>query len=277
MGRDNIILNTDFVELIYVDEEYHKNHSQLIHKHDDVLELFYIMSGSGQYTAAGRTYPVQRGSLVICNAGVMHGESPYWHNTMLSYCCVLRGLSIPGLPHNTLTDAARSPVCFFIDDRETVEYILLALHHQKCQPDVSPAVSHLLANALLNLVYAKLRHLSDDADIKHNEEFLQNIATWLDQHYMEPVTLEELGRRFHISPSYLSHIFKTETGFSPMKYLLYRRIGESQRLLMNSELPVSSISDQLGFNDSSHFCRTFKKYIGLTPSAYRRHFRGTHP
>ncbi|NBI84278.1 AraC family transcriptional regulator [Clostridiaceae bacterium] len=54
-------------------------------------------------------------------------------------------------------------------------------------------------------------------------------------------------------------------------------IGESQRLLMNSELPVSCISDQLGFNDSSHFCRTFKKYIGLTPSVYRRHFRGIHP
>ena len=275
MRREPLTLDAKFVELIYVDEEYHKNHSQLIHKHDDVLELFYIMSGSGQYTAAGRTCPVQRGSLVICNANVMHGESPYWHNTMLSYCCVLRGLALPGLPPNTLTDPLRSPVCFFMEDRETVEYILLALHQQKGQAESTPVVSSLLANALLNLVYAKLCHLSDDADIKRSEEFLHSITTWLDQHYMEPVTLEELGRRFHISPSYLSHIFKTETGFSPMKYLLYRRIGESQRLLMNGELPVSSISDQLGFNDNSHFCRTFKKYVGLTPSAYRQHFRGT--
>ncbi len=268
MSRKPTALNAEFVELIY--EEYHRSHSQTIHKHDDVLELFYIMNGSGQYTVAGRAYPIQHGSLVICNAGVMHGESPYWQNTMQSYCCVLRALAVPGLPPNTLTEAERSPVCFFMDDRETVEHILLALRQQQGRSD---AVSRLLANALLNLVYAKRCRLSRDADVKHNEGFLQSIIAWLDQHYMEPVTLEALSKRFHISPSYLSHIFKTETGFSPMKYLLYRRVGESQRLLTNSTLPVSAISDRLGFNDSSHFCRTFKKHVGLTPSAYRQHFR----
>ncbi len=277
MIRKQIALDAEFVELIYVGEEYHRNHSQLIHKHDDVLELFYIMNGSGQYTAAGRTYPVRRGSLVICNAGVMHGESPYWHNTMISYCCVLRRLMVPGLPKNTLTAPTSSPVCFFIDDRETVESILRALHQQQVTQDSPQVVSCLLANALLNLIYARLCRYADDTDVIRSEEFLQCIIAWLDNHYREPMTLEELGTRFHISPSYLSHIFKTETGFSPMKYLLYRRVGESQRLLMNSDLPVSQISDQLGFNDNSHFCRTFKKYVGLTPSAYRHHFRGTHP
>lgn len=273
MDKKSITLHAEFVELIRVDEEYHRNHSQLVHKHDDVLELFYIMSGSGQYTAGGRTYPVQRGSLVVCNAGVMHGESPYWHNTMRSYCCVLRGLTVPELPPDTLTAPGHSPFCFFTDDRETVEHILLALHHQKEQPDASQPVAQLLANALLNLVYARLCHHTGVADVRGSEEFLQSITAWLDQHYMEPVTLEEIGRRFHISPSYLSHMFKTETGFSPMKYLMYRRVGESQRLLMNGDLPVSEISDRLGFNDSSHFCRTFKKHVGTSPSAYRQHFR----
>lgn len=273
MSRTPPPLKAEFEDVVYVDEEYHRNHSQFIHKHEKTLELFYVMDGSGQYTVAGRTYPVQRGSMVICNAGVMHGESPYWNNTILSYCCALREVQIPSLPPNTLIAPNRNPVLFFPDEQGSAAYILRALFQQKNQPDAAPIVSHLLANALLNVVYARLFHSSGDINVGHREEFLQSIIDWLDHHYMESVTLQTLGQQFHISPSYLSHIFKKETGFSPMNYLLCRRVGESQRLLMHSAVPISSISDQLGFNDSSHFCRIFKKYVGLTPSAYRQHFR----
>ena len=62
---------------------------------------------------------------------------------------------------------------------------------------------------------------------------------YLDEHYMEPIQLQSLGERFHISQFYLSHIFKAETGLSPMKYVMHRRIGQSQNLLMNTDMPVA--------------------------------------
>ena len=110
---------------------------------------------------------------------------------------------------------------------------------------------------------------------KNTEEFIQNIMQYLDTHYIEPLQLHELGTRFHISPFYLAHIFKAETGISMMKYVMCRKIGESQNLLMNTSLPIGIISERLGFNDHCHFSTTFKKYIGITPTQYRQHFRNS--
>lgn len=91
---------------------------------------------------------------------------------------------------------------------------------------------------------------------------------------MEPLTLEELGETFNISHYYLSHLFKTETGLSPMKYIVHRKIGEAQNLLMNTDMLIGQICEVTGFSDSCHFSSMFKKYIGVTPTQYRQHFRG---
>lgn len=268
-------LSAKFVNMHFVNEKYHQNHSQLIHRHDDVLELLYIMQGDGQYIVNGKAYPVQPGNLIICNSGVMHGEAPHLKHCAKSYCLVLKDLSLPGLPLNTLTKASDPPVYYFAEERSVVEHMILALYEQHMHAPASYNVCNPLANALLNLMYTKIlsRQKAGTLVQKNNEEFIQSIIQFLDEHYQEPLSLPELGKEFHISPSYLSHIFKTEMGLPPMKYLMNRKIGESQNLLMNTSLPITEISDGLGFNDSGHFSRTFKKYIGITPSEYRQYFR----
>lgn len=275
MDKNNVPLRAQFVNTHFVDEKYHEQHSQLIHRHNDVLELLYIMKGEGQYIVAGREYIVQPGNLVICNAGVLHGETPFCKHTLQSYCCVLQGLALAGLPHNTLFPPRSNPVIFFSEERDAVEHILLALHQLNTMPGADWHVCNMLSDALLGIVAAKLhkRQQTNALFQKNNEEFIQNIMQFLDEHFMEPLCLPELGDRFHISHYYLSHIFKTETGLSPMKYVIYRKIGESQNLLMNTDLPIGAISEQLGFSDNCHFSAMFKKYIGLTPSQYRRHFQ----
>lgn len=269
------MLTAHFVNLHFVDEKYHEQHSQLLHKHENVLELFYVMKGNGQYFVGGREYIVQSGCLVICNAGVMHGEEPFRGHNMESYCCVMQGLSLQGMPENVLTKPSWNPILYFSDDREAVEHILLSLYDLHTRSTGNKEVCELLANALLSLVQEKLhRRLQSNATTeRNNEEFLQSIMQYLDEHFMEPLHLQELGERFHISQYYLSHIFKEETGLSPMKYVMYRKIGESQNMLMNSNLPIGAISETLGFNDNCHFSTTFKKYVGLTPTQYRQHFR----
>lgn len=277
MKHEIAIPRVEFVNMHFVNETYHKNHPQLVHNHSDVLELLYIMQGDGQYIVNGRTYVVRQGSLIICNANVMHGETPYLKHSLESYCCVLRGLNLPSLPPNTLSSISSNPVYFFSEDRAVFEHTLLALYEISTQPAGSQEVCNLLANALLNMVYAKIhkRQMPDQLIHKNNEEFIQNMTQFLEENYAEPLSLEELGKTFHISPSYLSHIFKTEIGLPPMKYLLYLKIGEAQNLLMNTSLPISVIGDQLGFSDTAHFSRMFKKYIGVTPTEYRQNFRSS--
>lgn len=85
-----------FVNLHVVDKNYHELHSQLLHKHEDVLELFYIMQGDGQYIVGGKEYIIRPGNLVICNEDILHGEAPFCSREMESYCCVVRGLHLAG-------------------------------------------------------------------------------------------------------------------------------------------------------------------------------------
>lgn len=274
---NSAVLEGQFVHLHFVDEKYHEQHSQLLHKHDDALELFYVMKGEGQYIVAGKKYFVQSGNLVICNAGIMHGEEPFRRHNMESYCCVLQGVSLQGLAPNTLSKPEQNPVLYFSDDRAVVEHILLALYMLDRQDIDHKTALGQLANALLSIVYDKLHRRQQPNMIadKNTEEFIQNIMQYLDTHYIEPLQLHELGTRFHISPFYLAHIFKAETGISMMKYVMCRKIGESQNLLMNTSLPIGIISERLGFNDHCHFSTTFKKYIGITPTQYRQHFRNS--
>lgn len=113
----NAVLEGQFVYFHFVDEKYHEQHSQLLHKHNDTLELFYVMKGEGQYIVAGKKYFVQSGNLAICNAGIMHGEQPFHRHNMESYCCVLKGVSLQGMAPNTPSRQEQNPILYFSDDR----------------------------------------------------------------------------------------------------------------------------------------------------------------
>ena len=96
-----------------------------------------------------------------------------------------------------------------------------------------------------------------------------NVVRYVDQHYMEPMTLEQLTGQFNISLSYLCRCFKKETGLSFTSYLKKRRLERACELLVRSDLTVAQIGEQLGFTDYCYFTKVFKKNMGCSPSGYR--------
>ena len=81
--------------------------------------------------------------------------------------------------------------------------------------------------------------------------------------------LSEIAACVNLSASRLSHLFKTETGVSPAKYLKHARMERARQLLETSFLSVKQVMVAVGINDSSHFVRSFKNAYGLTPTDYR--------
>ncbi len=279
-------ISAKYVTTHYVDQVYHQLHSHMIHLHDDVVELLYIVKGSGSYIVNGQGYNVSHGSLIICNQSVLHGQPPASQNNsgmLESYCCVLTGLQLPGLPPNTLIDENQNPVLFFDYDKMPVENIITATYELNQDPDKYYDICDSLANALLNIVYMKIKdstkaekpavRIKKDTPVQSRRDFIRSVTNYLDKHFEDSLSLQELGEEFHISHYHLSHLYKQETGLSPMKYVMHRRIGEAQSLLMNSDMQISEISSAVGFEDNCYFSSTFKKYVGLTPTEYRQHFR----
>lgn len=101
---------------------------------------------------------------------------------------------------------------------------------------------------------------------QRRERLMYRIMDYINEHYAEPLTLKK------ISEAHLSRCFKKDAGLSPMQYLMHRRIGEAQSLLIETILPIQDIGEELGFVSSAHFSKMFKQYVGITPKEYRSHF-----
>ncbi|MGN0434644.1 MAG: AraC family transcriptional regulator [Bilifractor sp.] len=275
-GKAKTNISGHFVTMHYVNEEYHRNHPQLMHTHEDVLELLYISEGSGSYAVDRRLYPVQAGNLIICNQGVVHGEVLVSNHEMESYCCVMNQVHLPGLPENTITGPGIRPVLYYPENERAVFHLMQALYEISHGEEADTDVCGQLGQSLLELVCLRLRKEAGTGDRRNPrvDEIISEVVDYLDQHYRDLLTVTEMQERFHISRSYLSHLFKRETGMSMKQYILARRVGEAQNLLMNSCMSMGEICEDLGFGDNCHFSSTFRKIVGLSPTEYRNHFKG---
>lgn len=99
---------------------------------------------------------------------------------------------------------------------------------------------------------------------------LQNVKEYIDAHYTEKITLDELSERFYINKFYLLEIFKREYGMGVNQYLIHLRITKSKGLLRFTDKTAEEIAYECGMNSPNYFNRVFKKIEGITPGEYRK-------
>lgn len=125
---------------------------------------------------------------------------------------------------------------------------------------------YLIGTILENKLYMK----NDNHTKKTKERFLQfkNVITLIENKYQNPLTLEDLSRASGMSPKYFCRFFHEMSHKTPIEYLNYYRIEIACEQLLATELSITEIALNCGFNDVSYFIKTFKKYKGLTPKKY---------
>lgn len=106
---------------------------------------------------------------------------------------------------------------------------------------------------------------------KENDSMIENLIDYLERHYSEDISLGELAeRKYFVSISYLSRLFKEYTGQNFMKYLIRLRMEKARKFLECSQMEISDIAACTGYNDPSHFTQTFRKVYGISPKEYRK-------
>lgn len=108
------------------------------------------------------------------------------------------------------------------------------------------------------------RHLSPD---------LFPVLSWIEQHYEDPTTLNQLASLAHLSPKHFARKFKATLGKTPMEYLRLHRLRHAANLLATDSADITHIAQRCGFDNVAHFSRLFKNQYGLPPLAFRRHKR----
>ncbi|MDO4295979.1 MAG: helix-turn-helix domain-containing protein [bacterium] len=125
--------------------------------------------------------------------------------------------------------------------------------------------SHSLAREMIR----KYCNLVQNYSLKNYSPLIQKVLNHVDFHYAEVMSLKVLASLFSVSPSYLSGLFKKETGSTLTDYINQKRIEHSLILLNTTSLPIQSIAEQVGFSDVNYFTRTFKKFKEMSPREYR--------
>ena len=99
------------------------------------------------------------------------------------------------------------------------------------------------------------------------------VRRYIDNHFKENLTLDQLAGLAHISKYHLSHAFQKEFQTSPISYLIARRIQESKFLLRETDHTLSQIAQILGFSSLSYFSQSFRRLEGSSPMEYRKRCR----
>ncbi len=99
---------------------------------------------------------------------------------------------------------------------------------------------------------------------------IAQIETYLQEHYMDGISLEETAEDFFVSKEYLSKIFKQETGKGFSEYLTGLRMEKAKELIVEYKIPIKDVSERVGYIDQAHFYKTFKKYFNMTPGEMKQ-------
>ena len=251
-------------------------HPRLLHAHPDFAEAMLVHSGQARFLIGEKTYDIQGGDLMLFNSGVVHDELTGGADGAIDSCCVaFAGLRLPGLRENALIPDD-APAVYHVgaelEDLWTL-YDMMYRYLSADQPGCEAFCHHLLLSLLGRILY-----LTGAAPQRLPAETEQGalglrVKEYIDQHYSEPLTLQQIGQVLHMSPYYLAHAFKETCGFSPRQYLLRRRIGEAQNLLISTDLPISRIAELVGYDTQNYFDLQFSKYTGIPPRKFRQSFQ----
>ena len=234
-------------------------------------ELFYCLSGEGQFFIQGQLYHVQPDDLVIVNPQVEHTELSL-NAAPLEYVV----LGISGI--EVLFGSSDEPYAI-LNCREQRERLGALLHMLLAEADHSLDGYETVCQDLLEVLLIWLVRSStlsvqlQRTTVRAENRECAEIKRYIDTNYRESITLDKLAGMAHLNKYYLSHAFQKEYGISPITYLSRRRIEESKYLLGNTSHTLAQVSELLGFSSPSYFSQCFRKAEGISPNEYRRQVR----
>ena len=146
-----------------------------------------------------------------------------------------------------------------------VDYILKPIDPQDLNNALAAAVDQLEKESAAHKEAAPI-------PVQISNTVINKIKAYIDQNYMDDISLADLAERFFLSKEHISRLFKKETGLNLFAYIMDLKLKEAQRMLSETNRTIDDIAFSLGFSNGSYFSKVFKKNIGTSPGSYRKNF-----
>lgn len=161
--------------------------------------------------------------------------------------------------------------CFHVEPAEHSRWILrlmsLADELRACDMGANVAV-----HALVRLLLVDLARLARRYPVQRSSRvrpILVRVFSYIDHHFRSPIGLADVAKAVARSPSYLTDLVRRETGRTVLQWIIHRRIAEARRLLLDPSVRVKDVAPRIGYDDTGHFIRQFRRLNGQTPQQWR--------
>jgi len=241
---------------------------QLTARQFEKYRIFIVRGGSGELLHEGRSFPLTRGHVVFGVPGESYAIRQNQQKRLVVSIVrfeVCEGEKLASLPSAFRPNLYSEVKCFPL-----LEELMLRLTN--AVPSV-PCIASGLNDSLLRAVLWLIRedHHSGDNLQEWNitHESLRPALQYQPPHGGREPNTSELARMCGMSASTFARRMRVRFGMSPKKALIQKRIEHAKKLLTESPYTIEAIATELGYKEPGHFTRQFKKWVGVSPSAFR--------
>lgn len=236
------------------------NHIPNWHKN---LEILYCIEGRGSMLCAGKNYPLEVGDIFVVNSENTHMVS---NDNMIKYHCLIIDY---GFLMASCIDVSNTEYCACIRDPKLCSLFMeiADVVHRAGVMDTDFKINiRIRVLELMRYLTANYVYTTDRSKISGSKgSHCKNAIKYISKNFSRDITVDEIAAHCMVNKSYLSRLFKKETGETMVDFINTVRCNEARRLL-SSGVSIKEASASCGFNNLSYFSKTYKKHIGYLPS-----------
>ena len=241
-------------------------------------EIYVLLNGTFNHIIEGKNYPLKALDMVIlkpytlhktqyinklpCKRLVFNFSLDFINNMLLDENINLLSLVDNDFPVYRFNKKTQE---IFI---ELFNNIFLATKDDEKYKNLK--VYSLFYNLIYEIIKNKSNNIYNKKELPKSSKKIDTITSYIHKNYHLELNLSYLSKKFFLSPHYLSHKFKNETGFTLTQYIHLTRIKKAEELLIETRLKSIEIGERCGFGSLSQFNRIFKKICKVSPTEYRK-------
>lgn len=262
----NIIKPPQLVSIfdIFVESPY-KSWRNPLHMHNNT-EIFFVQEGEGEFIVDNVLFRPKKGDVIVHHPMVEHQEASSGSSTFRAISIQFNGLILSDKPEGLILDDGHSPLIPLQDSYSLVNRYLqdILAEYQSMKPFSNEMISSLIQTVVLVMLRAK-----QSEQVQSYSEITRTVINYIDSHFRNELSLNDLADIVHISPYHLAHVFKKEVGVSPIQYLIRCRIEEAKKQLIETKRTIADIAEDVGYPNANYFNVLFKKMTGENPGKFR--------
>ncbi|MDD2971288.1 MAG: AraC family transcriptional regulator [Lachnospiraceae bacterium] len=241
------------------------------HNHLDTYLILYTVSGRGLLTYHGMTYQLKPNQCFFIPCMEHHRYQAALHTKWDFYFLHFNGMNTESYYEQYRQDHFQ---ILTLEHGYVFANIMQSIAdlYQKRNPLSETLINFHITDLLTKLVIASSQHQMPRLAFP---DYLKRVVNYIELHYREPLSLDDLASIENISKFHLSREFKYYIGVTPNEYIINMRLSHAKELLKYSTTPVGEIAALCGISNVSHFINLFKARESRTPLAYRKAWNST--